>query len=304
MSFATFAQLDTLPELPALPEVPEVPSIPTVEKIDKEIEVIVKSDSGRVDTTKIKIGTAKVLIITDGKTTEIEQDQVDMDVMPDSAMSEEEAKKKESKSKISFFEGIELGSAGYTTPAGKFSLPAHLAHMELNYARSYRLNVNIVEKGFNIGTPKIRLVSGLGLSFFSFALDNQTRLMKNNGLLDYTTDTIVNFRKNKLNVQYLNVPLLLCFATKNKEKGSIRLAIGPEVGFRIGTNQKQVYDFNGDKLKPKNKSDFYLSPFLANATARLSFGKLTFFGTYSLNSLFVAEKGPGLNVYSVGIRLN
>lgn len=301
MSLATYAQQDTLPALPELPEVNQ-----NVDEIDKEIEVIVKSDSGKVDTTKIKIGTAKVLIIKDGKTTEISEDGLssETEVVADSAMLAEKEKKNSKKSRVDFFEGVELGSAGYTTPAGKFSLPPHLAHMELNYARSYRLNVNFLETGFNIGTPKIRLVTGMGLAFTSYALDNQTKLIKSNGMLDYTIDTVHSYRKNKLNVQYLNVPLLLCFTTKNKEKGSVRLAIGPEVGLRIGTNQKQVFFENGDKMKPKNKSDFYLSPFLANATARVSFGKLTFFGTYSLNSIFVAGKGPGLNAYSVGIRIS
>jgi hypothetical protein len=53
----------------------------------------------------------------------------------------------------------------------------------------------------------------------------------------------------------------------------------------------------------KNRDDFHLHPFKMDATARIGWGWINLFGTYSLTSLFKEDKYPELYPFTAGITL-
>jgi hypothetical protein len=75
-----------------------------------------------------------------------------------------------------------------------------------------------------------------------------------------------------------------------------------QMGWRIGSHSKNVYD-DGNKEKEKNKDDFHMNPFKYQAIARIGWGVINLWGTYSLNTLFKDNEGPEVYPYSIGITL-
>jgi hypothetical protein len=66
---------------------------------------------------------------------------------------------------------------------------------------------------------------------------------------------------------------------------------------------KIVGTFSSDKFKTHDHSQFHLNPFKVDATVRIGWSFLNFWGTYSMTTLFKDKQGPELYPYSVGITL-
>ncbi len=62
---------------------------------------------------------------------------------------------------------------------------------------------------------------------------------------------------------------------------------------------KYLYKDNGNQQKVKDDKDFNTNPFKVALTARVGYGWLNFFATYSLTPLFESGRGPELYPVSV-----
>jgi hypothetical protein len=66
---------------------------------------------------------------------------------------------------------------------------------------------------------------------------------------------------------------------------------------------KYLYKDNGNQQKVKDDKDFNTNPFKVALTARVGYGWLNFFATYSLTPLFESGRGPELYPVSIGMTL-
>jgi len=111
------------------------------------------------------------------------------------------------------------------------------------------------------------------------------------------------FRKNKISTNYFEIPFELRFRTKRKKNsagnvvGPLRLYPGFKVGYLVNIHTS-VKNQNG-KFKEYNFPN--AERFRYGATLRIGYGKIAFFGFYSLTNLFKADQGVGLQPFSVGV---
>lgn len=196
---------------------------------------------------------------------------------------------------------------GYTTANNKFDLPVSQDFLELDYGRSINFNWNIFEKDIKIYKHYVQLVTGLGVGWNHYTFSNNTTLNPNLPYVSYTTDSLINYKKNKLNMTYLNVPLMIGFNTNNKNADhSLRISGGILFGYRIGNAKtKQKYEKDNQHYKLVWKDDFNLAPFKYSATVRAGYGDFTIFVNYGLSEFFKTGKGnPRVYPVEAGIALN
>lgn len=251
--------------------------------INEKNEVVAESRPF-ADTVKVRVGSREVTI-TDGRT-----------ITTSHAPARRSFRKN--------WTGLELGINGFLTPENKIDLPSDQSYLDLRYEKSVAVNLNIYQQHLSLIGNQVGLYTGLGIGWNNYRLGNDILLVKGSQELEYDEVLVDNLNKNKLTMSMINVPLMLEFQTRShSEFTKFHLAAGLNLGIRIGSHTKQVYEVNDKKDKVKSNEDFYLNPFRYDLQARMGWGKLNFFATYSLNSLFRENKGPEVYPFSIGLRL-
>ncbi len=258
---------------------------------DSETE---KTASTASDTTKLKIGKKRILIMNN--------DQIDIGAYKTEAndtLNENEDEMKENRC----WGGIELGIAGYATPSHTLKPAPDFDFLELDYARSVSLNINPLEGKIKLIKKYVALISGIGLGFNSYAFKKDIVLDPDAQVIAALTDSAVTYQKNKLKTSWVNVPVMLAFNTSVNPKKSWRLAFGLVGGFKLGSKTKQKYTEGNTKYKPKIKADYNLLPYHYSARAVVGYGKVNIYASYALSSFFEEDEGPELHPFTVGVRL-
>jgi hypothetical protein len=205
------------------------------------------------------------------------------------------------------WDGFELVLNGLLNSDNKTEMPAGYENMDLNYGKSWGVNLNVWEQNFNLANQHLGLVTGLGISWNNYRFDKNVKLTMDNDLdkLVVTKENLegVDYEKSKLVVSYLNVPLLLEYQTNAKSKSnSFHISGGVVGGLRIGSHTKRVYD-DGSRQKDKDRDDFYLAPFKLDAVGKIGWGKINLVASYGITELFRENKGPQVYPFSIGICL-
>lgn len=236
-----------------------------------------------VDTTTVRLGKTRIIIVEDKNSTDI---NVDTTIV---------TKKKPE----AHWAGFELGINMFMNKDNEFDVPANYEFLELNEAKSVAVNINFIDKELSLINNKLLLVTGLGMTFNNYRFRHNVTLLADTNRVVASYDTI-SYEKSKLAVTYLTVPLLLEL-TDGKTKKSFHIAAGIIGGLRIGSHTKQKYQSGSKTIKPKVRDDFNLNPIRYDATVRLGWGSLAFFGTYTLNGLFKEKRGPEIHPFTTGI---
>jgi hypothetical protein len=139
---------------------------------------------------------------------------------------------------------------------------------------------------------RIYVSSGLGLQLYNFRYDKPlvhmkdpvtTLIYRGENPSDITLDTI-HFKKNKLALNYLNVPLMFTFKTRFDKKHWLVYGVGVTEGFRLASWTKQVSNERG---KVKYRDNYGLADFNTCLSAEIGIeGILRFYATYQLTSLY------------------
>lgn len=203
----------------------------------------------------------------------------------------------------------------YANTAGyAFSKPGSPAFssddMKLSAGKSANVNIWLFIQKLPLVKRNVNLKYGLGIEYYNYSFRSPVSL-KENGVLPYSiAGTItsspfvfrdsISFSKNKLNLKYITVPLMLNFATtKQKGKTPISVSIGVSAGYLIRQRNKQNSNERG---RQKNQGDYDLQRFKLSYIAELGLGHIKFYGSYSPKSIF--EKGLDIRPYSLGIRFS
>lgn len=200
--------------------------------------------------------------------------------------------------------GLELGINGFMTPDYKIDLPADQSFLDLRYEKSLAVNLNLYQQNLSLLGDQVALYTGIGIGWNNYRLGNDILLVKGPQELDYVLVEADNLRKNKLTLTYINIPLML--EMQNRARSDYRrfhMSAGLNLGVRIGSYTKQEYLVNNKKQKSRSHEDFYINPFRYDLQARIGWGKLNFFATYSLNSLLRQTRGPEIHPFSIGLQL-
>jgi hypothetical protein len=243
------------------------------------------------DTTKFKLGGKKYMIIGDG------DDDHDYKKYShkDSVRNYNEDFK--------HWQGLEFGVNGFLDYKNSLDLPSTGSFLELDYGRSIQFGLNLAEKDFHIYKNYVNLVTGFGFNFNHYAFQNNITLNGDTTYLSAWNDS-VDYRKNKLNVAYIKVPLMLEFNTSKNPNKNFHIGVGGQFAYRINAVQKQVYYVNNDRHKIKHHDDYNLEPFEYTAIARVGFKDVTVYAEYGLSRVFKKDKGPQVYPFTLGVCFN
>lgn len=235
-----------------------------------------------VDTTKFKIADKTIWIFSsDG--------------------NKHDSLKKKNKFNI-YWAGFGLGINGYLNANNGTTVSKGF---DLDYAKSIDVTCNFLEQKIPLWKRHINIVTGMGFDLNNYRLKNNYTFQKDSNHIAAVYDSAVTFKKNKLMLAYLDVPLLLQFDTDpiGRKHRTIHLSAGVVGGWRIGAHTKQVYEISGTNYTPKVHDDFDLNPFKCSAMVRIGYGNLDLYASYALTSMFQKNEGPQLYPFSVGITI-
>ncbi len=273
--------------------------------IDKDINIdsldyVDVLSSNNSDSVRIRIGNLEIEVY-DGENTRVKVGPGQLEVDESGKVKLIKEKKKEKFN--GHWAGIDMGINGYLTPSGELDVPEEYSFLDLRYEKSINLQINVFEQNFALISNKIGLVTGIGLEWNNYRFGNNVKLDGSGDAIDKIILEDKISTKSKLNVKYLNVPLMLEYQTNSKNNiNSFHISAGVVGGLRIGSHTKNVYE-NGSRRKDKERDDFHLNPLKVDATLRIGWGKLNMYGNYSLLTLFRENRGPELYPFSLGITL-
>lgn len=264
---------------------------------NEDVEVVISPKAGQ-DSTIVKVGDMKIIVLNSDKSKSGEKIIIDREIEISDTIDKHD---KEDKN-VSHWAGIRLGVNGYLHKGG-LSVPATHDFLELDYAKSLSVDLNLLEKDFKLCKQYVELVTGLGLHFANYRFKNQYATLTNTDPLSAVIDSTRILTKNTLRATYVTAPLLLGFSTNKSENKALRFATGAQVSWRIGSKLKQEFSRAGDTVKPRVRSDFDLTPFLFHAVASVGYGPINVYANYALNPLFESNKTLTIMPFDVGLQL-
>jgi hypothetical protein len=199
-----------------------------------------------------------------------------------------------------------------STPTGVVNKPGTPAFnsndMKLRGGKSANVNLWLFMQKLKLVKNNVNLKYGLGVEWHNYSFSGPTSF-RESGILPFNAgntnspfvyrDTI-SFSKNKLNLKYISVPLMLNFAT-NKKKNNPKLSasLGVSAGYLIRQRNKQN---SGERGKQRNQGEFDIERFKFSYIGEVGLGPVRLYGSYTPKSIF--EKGFDVRPYAVGIRFS
>jgi hypothetical protein len=225
--------------------------------------------------------------------------------------------------------GFDLGFNGYVTPNFDMKFNPEDEYLDLRMEKSVIVNINFFEQNIAISKDKrFGAVTGLGFSLPNYRFRRATHLSSDSTVLIGYIAEGVSVRKTKLSMMYLTVPVLFEWQTNSYcKKNSFHVGFGMVLSARLVSWTKIYYneqnkDFQLNRYNPetglyepelmatspdypkvKQKDDWFLQPFKAEATLRIGWGWINLWMTYSVNQMFRDGRGPEVYPWSAGITL-
>ncbi len=254
------------------------------------------------DTTNIVIGDKKILVIDNSP----EADSTGTELNLDSTEEDYEDLDYDQKSELTHWGGIDVGVNLLLSKDGSTTMDTNATWLELDYSRSLSWRFNIFEEKIRLYKDYAGLIIGAGLTYNSYGIKNNVDITTRDSSATYAlaiNDSLRDYSKNKFRASYIHVPLMLEFNTSLDNEKSFHIAAGVIGGWKMGSITKQKWEDQSDKYNARRKSDYNLSPFTLDATARIGYKNFTVFASYGLTSLFEKDKGPEVYPVTVGLQI-
>lgn len=144
----------------------------------------------------------------------------------------------------------------------------------------------------------LKLRVGVDVAWYNFMFEGNRYIQKGPDRVEFA-DFPDPLRKSKLTVSYLNLSLMPKLAIR---RGFLaHVTAGGYVGYRMGSYGKRLVE----EGRNKDRSNFYLNDLRYGWGAEIGLRNfLDLFVQYDLNPLFKADRGPEINAFSIGFRIN
>ncbi len=179
-----------------------------------------------------------------------------------------------------------------------------------------------LSKGFNAylmldkpfrSSPRFSVAFGIGYGSSNIRFDKLQVDVKSNSTATLpfrALDSTDHFKKYKLHLGYLEVPIELRFGSNpvNPSKGW-KMAIGGKVGTLINahTKGKDLQNKNNQLIaafSQKDNSKKFFNGTRLMGMARIGYGIFSIFGAYQINNVLKDGVGPDMKTVQVGISLS
>ena len=156
--------------------------------------------------------------------------------------------------------------------------------------------------------PKISVAIGAGVGTDNIYFDETDINIKNRARATFTRDTINQYKKYKMAMGFLEIPVELRISgnPENMNKG-FKFAIGAKLGTMLDAHTKAKVDLDADGdggYVEKIKSKLLFNGTRLSATARMGYGHFSVFSTYTFTEFFKEFQGPSVIPWSLGITLS
>jgi hypothetical protein len=258
-------------------------------------------DTVKKDTVNIKMRHTTFLVITDEKSDDTLK--LDGKIKPEKQHAEN----------FSWcgIDGFQIGAIGLFTAQGSRAF-ADRPDLKLNSSRCSMLGFTPFGKEAEIISDRLRIATGLGFQFESYAFDGNIRLTDEKGLQGIE-DTVRDYRKNTLNANYMTLPLVLQFNTKHNLEKAFHIAVGAVAGYRIGSNMTYKWSEDGRRQRERRRDDYALEPYRISAIAQVGIGDAMIWAQYDITMKFTeslltsvdggAKSTPEVYAWSAGINI-
>jgi hypothetical protein len=199
--------------------------------------------------------------------------------------------------------GIGFNVNGFMNANKQLATASELGFLALDPAKSIGIQLNFAEKRFPILKDYLGLVTGLGLNWNRYAIKGDYDFSVVNDTL-IATATGVNYARNVLSSTYLQAPLLLQISTSKNPNHAWNISAGVVGGIRVDARQMQKWEADGKKNKDKTKDDFQFNPFQASLMATVGYGDWSLYMTYGLSDVFNEGSAPKVRGVNAGILLS
>ena len=179
--------------------------------------------------------------------------------------------------------------------------------IKLDIWKSKGLNIYYMYE-IELGTEKLTFNPGFGVGLDNYHFEEENTLINkgldtlNNKILIFSNDTI-KYKKSKLSVNYIDIPIEFMYRSHKEKKKAFMFALGGKIGLLIQAHTKVKYKKDGETIKEKLHSNFFIEPFRYGITTRIGYGGLNLFGYYSLSKMFKKDKGPEMTPLMLGFTL-
>jgi hypothetical protein len=162
------------------------------------------------------------------------------------------------------------------------------------------------------GRSPISLAIGVGFSSFNIHSRSAIGTDAIGSNFFFKLPDSVSISRNKISLNYLELPLELRFRTRpNTKNQSFKIALGFKAGYLIQSHTKYKGDDLAtpidDKIKVKTFNIDNMSPWRYGVTARIGYGMFNLYGFYSLQGLFnepkVSKGQPNPQGLTIGIAI-
>jgi hypothetical protein len=242
------------------------------------------------DTTKVKIGKKKYIIIDEGDDTD-DKPKVD------------ENRRRRMKS---VWGGFALGLQGMTTSSMNFTMPTPYKFLNTKVGESWFFDLNLPELDGHIIKNKLAITTGLGFTWNNVHFEGNDVLTPHIDSLGATPSAAgTNLSLNKLYTFDITAPILIKLApgTKRRAKGGFHIAAGAIIHYVAVARVVTETSSGGYDQRVELNDDFNINPFRVDATVRFGYGKLKLFANYALTPYFNKDKAPDVRLFSGGITL-
>jgi hypothetical protein len=171
--------------------------------------------------------------------------------------------------------------------------------------KSINMNIGLVRQNMNLLKGQFLLSYGLSLNNYYLKYDNKQMLQKldQQGYLVGAKDSVNTYSKNRLDVRYFTIPVLVEYHSKSD---NFRIAAGVELGFNGKSKYVLKGENNGSNFNNKSEVDIKINPSQLNAVVRIGIDNIAIYGKYSIsdmyqNSSYSMNQNPHQHLYSVGI---
>lgn len=240
------------------------------------------------DTTRLKIGKRKFIIIDDDK-----------------ADKEKPADNNEKRRRMKrVFAGLETGVNALTTSSMNFTHGNDYKFLNTKVGSSWLYGINLFEFDGHIIKNKLALTTGLGSQFSNYHFEGNSYITPNSDTLS-STDAGVALTKNKLYTYDINVPLLIKYAPGSKKEahGGFHIAVGAIVRYTATAKVVTETTARGSEDRLTFKDDFNINAFRVDGTVRLGYNKIKLFANFALTPYFNNNKAPDVRAFAAGIML-